>query len=369
MFNQEDLRELAAYRFDAPVLSVYLNVDPTDRSRDEYRLVLRQLLKQAEDTAASEDIEAVSAFFDHEYDWSGRGIVVFSCREEDFWRDYSLAIPVSSGVTVAHRPYISPLAELVDAYGSYAVAVVDRKQLRLFFFDLGELRATRDFVGEDVRKLKRGRGSSGGHGRRGGAPISSQHEEEVVRRNVRDAVEEIQAFCHRHEPQRLILAGADRTVAQFQEALPRHLQDRVMGAFSADMNATEPEIREYSLEILHQVEEERKESLVTAVFTAAAKGENGVIRLADTLGAAHEGRIQTLVIDRDYHKPGYQCRNCAYITDQALGKCPFCGGDFMEISDAAEALVTKVIEDGGEVEVVDDHPKVKEFGVGALLRY
>jgi rubrerythrin len=369
MFNQEDLRELAAYRFDAPVLSVYLNVDPTDRSRDEYRLELRQLLKQVEGIAASEDIDAVGAFFDHEYDWSGRGIVVFSCKEEDFWRDYSLAIPVAPGVTVAHRPYISPLAELVDAYGSYAVAVVDRRQLRLFFFDLGELRATRDFVGEDVRKLKRGRGSSGGHGRRGGAPISSQHEEEVVRRNIRDAVAEVEAFCRRHEPRRLIIAGADRTIAQFHEALPKYLQDKVMGTFSADLNATEPEIRERSLEILHRVEEERKEALVNAVFTAAAKGENGVIRLADTLGAAHEGRIQTLVIDRDYHESGYQCRNCAYITDHALEKCPFCGGEFVEIPDAAEALVTKVIEEGGEVEVVDDHPKVKAFGVGALLRY
>jgi rubrerythrin len=172
-----------------------------------------------------------------------------------------------------------------------------------------------------------------------------------------------------HKPRRLIVAGADRTVAQFQEALPKHLQDKVMGTFSADMNATEPEIREASLEILHRVEEERKELLVNAVFTAAAKGGNGVIRLADTLGAAHEGRIQTLVIDRDYHEPGYQCRNCAYITDQALEKCPFCGGEFREITDAAEALVTKVIEDGGDVEVVDDHPKAREFGVGALLRY
>jgi len=118
------------------------------------------------------------------------------------------------------------------------------------------------------------------------------------------------------------------------------------------------------------VEKEREAALVEAVFTAAAKGRGGVIRLADTLGAAHEGRIQTLLVARDYHQPGYQCRNCAYITDQSLEVCPFCGGEFAEIPDAAaEALVTKVIEDGGKVEVVDDHPKVAEFGVGALLRY
>ena len=369
MFDREGLRELATYRADAPVLSVYLNVDPTDRSRDEYRIELRQLLKEAEGLGAREDMEAVEAFFEHEYDWSGRGVVVFSCKEEDFWHAYSLAISVSSGVTVAHRPYISPLAELLDAYGSYAVALVDRRQVRLFHFDLGELRATDEFVGEDVRKLKRGRGSSGGHGRRGGAPISSQHEVEVVKRNIRDAVDKIEAFCHRYQPERLIIAGADGTVAQFLDELPKHLQDRVIGTFGADLNASEPTIRDRSLEIIEQVEEDRKRSLVNAVFTAAAKGENGVIRLADTLGAAHEGRVQTLVIDRHYHEPGYQCEHCGYITDHALKKCPFCGGDFVEIPDAAEALVTRVIEDGGEVEVVEGNPKAELFGVGALLRY
>jgi predicted RNase H-like nuclease len=49
--------------------------------------------------------------------------------------------------------------------------------------------------------------------------------------------------------------------------------------------------------------------------------------------------------------------------------CPFCNGKFAEITDAAEALVTQVIEDGGQVEVIDNHPKIDEFGVGALLRY
>lgn len=369
MFNQEDLRELAAFSFETPVLSVYLNVDPTDRTRDEYRLELRQLLKEVEGVAAEEDIEAIEAFFDHEYDWSGRGAVVFSCQEKGFWRTYSLAIPVSSGVTVASRPYIKPLAELADAYGSYAVAVVDRRQTRMFSFDLGQLRATDEFVGEDVRKVKRGRGSSGGHGRRGGAPISSQHEKEVVKRNVRDAAGAVQRFCDRHDAQRLIVAGSDDMVARLQEALPKHLQDRVIGSFSADMNAPESEIRDLSLEVLEQVEEARKEAIVEAVFTAAAKGGNGVIRLADTLGAAHEGRIQTLVIDRHYHQPGYRCQHCSYITDHNLEKCPFCGGDFVEIPDAAEALVTKVIEEGGEVEVVEDNPKAQKFGVGALLRY
>lgn len=367
MFKQEDLRELAAYQAQTPVLSVYLNVDPTEHTTDEYKLALRQMLKQAGRLAAPEHIAAVERFFDHEYNWSGRGVIIFS--GEGFWRTYSLAVPVVSGVTVTRKPYIWPLAALVDAYGIYVVAQVDRLGVRLLLFEMGELQIRDEYVGEEVRKLKKGRGSSGGAGRRGGAPISSRREEEVAQRNIREAAKATDQFWRQHKPQRLIVAGTDPMVAQFREALPKALQDKIIGSFSADMNAPEPEIRDRSLKILQQVEEERKMALVEAVFTAAAKGRGGVIRLADTLGAAHEGRIQTLVIARDYHQPGYQCCNCAYITDQPLEVCPFCGGEFTEIPDAPEALVTQVIEDGGKVEVVDDHPKIAEFGVGALLRY
>jgi len=369
VFKQEDLRELAAYRAETPMLSVYLDVDPTERKTDEYKLALRKMLKQAEGSAAAEDIAAVERFFDHEYDWSGRGVVVFSCEKEDFGRTYSLAVPVASGVTVARKPYIWPLTALVDAYGSYAAAHVDRQGVRLMLFEMGELRITDGYLGEEVRKLKKGRGSSGGAGRRGGAPVSSRREDEVAQRNIRDAVKTTDLFCRKHKPQRLIIVGADPMIAHFREALPKRLQEQVIGSFSADMSASEPEIRERSLEILQRVEKERESALVDAVFTEAAKGQRGVIRLADTLGAAREGRIQTLVIARDYHEPGYQCQHCAYLTDQALDGCPFCGGEFAEIPDAAEALVTKVIEDGGRVEVVNEHPKIAKFGVGALLRY
>jgi hypothetical protein len=369
VFTTQDLKELAAIECATPVLSVYLNVDPREQTTDEYRLELRRLLKHVSDAAPAADLAAVVRYFEHEYDWSGRGIAVFSCAAQPFWRAYSLAVPVASGATVARKPYIWPLAALLDAFDSYAVALVDRQETRLFLFGMGELISDAAFAGEEVRRLKRGRGSSGGPGRRGGAPVSGRHEEEVALRNIREAAKAASRFWQRHRPQRLVLAGADPTVAQFREELPKSIRDREIGAFSADITASEAEIRERSLEILQRAEEQRKASLVDAVFTAAAKGRGGAIRLADTLGVAHEGRVETLVVARDFHRSGYQCRNCGYITDQKLPICPFCGGEFAEIPDAAEALVTKVIEDGGKVEVIDDHPRIAEFGVGALLRY
>ena len=188
-------------------------------------------------------------------------------------------------------------------------------------------------------------------------------------RNLRAAAKATLRFLRRHRPQRLILAGTEPTVAQFRDLLPKATQERVIGTLGIGPGATEPEIKARSLEVLQQVEEERKAAIVEAVFTAAAKGREGIVGLDETLSAAHEGRIRTLVIDRHYHAPGYRCDHCGYLTTQKPTTCPFCGGTFVEIPDAAEAVVTKVIEEGGEIEVVDGHPKLEQAGVGALLRY
>jgi len=369
MIDERELRKLAKFQSDTPVLSVYLNVDPTKQTTDEYLLRLRHMLESVEEQAASEDIEAVQQYFEHEYDWSGRGVVVFSCAEADFWRTYSLAVPVASGVTIARRPYLSPLVALMDAYGQYAVALVDRQGVELFLFQLGELVDEQTFEGREVRKLKKGRGSSGGPGRRGGAPVSGRREEEMALRNLREAVQATQRFYRRHKPQRLILAGAEPTVAQFRDLLPKRLQEDAAGPLGIDPGATGPEVRERSLEFLQEVERKREEALVETVFTAAAKGREGVIGLDETLSLAHEGRIRTLVVDRDFHAPGYRCTQCGYLTTQKLETCPFCGGSFVEIPDAAEAAVTKVIEEGGDIEVIDDSPQLEKAGIGALLRY
>ncbi len=95
---------------------------------------------------------------------------------------------------------------------------------------------------------------------------------------------------------------------------------------------------------------------------------NGVVGLDETLSMANEGRVQVLLVERDYHQPGYQCTGCGYLTTQQLDKCLFCGSEFTEIPDAVEAVVTQVVDKGGNVEVVDEE-KMEDARIGALLRY
>ena len=159
MFSRKDLRDLAQYRSTGPVLTLYLDTDPTNRTTDEYKLALRQLLKQVEGRAAADDIAAVERFVDFEYDWKGRGIVVFSCDADSYWQQYSLTVPVESRAMVSEKPYITPLAGLWDTYGRFVVVMVDRQGARLLLFQMGEVVNEDGVMGEEVRRQKRGRGN------------------------------------------------------------------------------------------------------------------------------------------------------------------------------------------------------------------
>jgi rubrerythrin len=367
MFDERALKELASIETGGPILSVYLNVDPTQRTADEYKLKLREILKQVEDQVDAEDIEAIKRYLEFDYDWSGRGLVIFSRQAEDVWDVYPLAVPVRSAAIAAPRPYISPLVELDGLYGHYAIALVDRQNGKFFEFQMGELADRKEIVGEDIHHTRKGRGSSV-VGMRGGAPASGRHEAELVQRNLKEFAAALAKFCDKREIRHLLVGGSDTTVSQFLDVLPQALEEKVIGTFSSDMEAGDVELREHSYEILEEREEERHQKIADAVVTSAAKGMNGVVGLDQTLSVANEGRVQVLVVERDYHESGYRCTGCGYLTTQQLDKCVFCGSEFEEIPDAAEAVVAQVVDKGGTVEVVDAGT-MEDARIGALLRY
>lgn len=367
MFDEKILRELASIQTKGPILSVYLDVDPVQQASEAYKLKLREMLKQVEGIADGADVDAVRHYIDYAYDWSGRSLVLFSRQDEDIWYAFPLVVPVRSSVLVANKPYVSPLIELNGLYGHYAVALVDRQGGRFFLFEMGELVIEEAATGELVRHTRKGRGSSV-VGMRGGAGFSGRKEAEVVQRNIKDTANAFSEFCEKHHPRQVLLAGSDRTLAQFQDLITSKLGGMVVGTFSSDMDATETQIREQSFAMIQEIGANRHKELVNTVRTSAAKGMNGVVGLDNTLTIANEGRVQVLITARDYHAPGFRCKGCGYLTTQQLEKCLFCGGQFEEIPDAVEAVVAQVVEKGGTAEILDDE-QMDQMQIGALLRY
>ncbi|MFN7035617.1 MAG: hypothetical protein ACK4SN_04550 [Bellilinea sp.] len=366
MLAERELRELLQFVSPDPVLSVYLNTDPSAGNSDGYRLRLRNMLKGVN---LPDDVAAIENYFQWEYDWSGKGVVLFSCAPQKFFRVYPLAIPVPDVVHISDRPSVRVLADLLDSYGGYGVVLVDKQGARLFFFHLGELREQEGVVGEAVKRVKRG-GASTVPGSLGGIAGRTRHMEEVIERNMKDSVEFAVQFFEANRVRRILLGGSDENVAQFRSLLPKAWQSLVVGNFPMNMNAGHAEVLAKAMEIGQKAEQRREELLIEELITRAAKNSGAVTGLEATLEAVSGERVSTLVVAQGFQQSAYRCTNCGYLTAKTLNACPVCSAEVREIPDAVDFAISRTMRGGGDVEVIHASDQLIRAGqIGAFLRY
>jgi len=366
MITETNLQELLGFKSQHPVLSLYLNTDPSQGNADVYQLNLRNMLK---DIDLEADVAAVERYFTREFDWTGRSVAVFSCAPAGFFRAYPLALPVTSRIRIGEHPHVKPLADLLDSFGAYGVVLIDKQGARVFYFHLGELLEQEGVMGEEVRHTKRG-GASTFPGRRGGIAGQTHYEDEVADRNMKEIINFATHFFKEYNIRRVAIGGTDDNVALFRSLLPKSWQSLVVGTFHMNMLASTDEILARAMDLGNQAEVHQEERLLNRVVTAAAKGKGAVLGLEGTLGAVHEGRIQMLILQHGHRAAGYRCQGCSYLTAEKLDTCPFCGGKFTHIPDAVEMAVHDVMHAGGDVEILQHPHNIKGFeNIGALLRY
>ncbi|MCB8982294.1 MAG: hypothetical protein H6659_00550 [Ardenticatenaceae bacterium] len=368
MFNQEQLQELLSYDSGGhQVVSIYLDTDSTTEPIEAVKLRVRGMLKEAQLNQV-EEVNAIEKYLDHTYDWTKPGLAMFANHDGTFFRAYPTAVSFRNRLRLGPKPYVKPLAHLLDHYAHFGVILVDRVGARFFEYHLGELQASNGFMGEDVQKIKKGGGSSAVVGMRGGGG-GARREDEVVQRNLRDSAEAANDFFSRRPIRRLFLGGTSETVAQFRDYLPKKLQSCLAGTFNIAMNAGEHEVRQHALDLLAEANAEREHKLVEKLLDLHASGGNGVIGLDDTLQAISDKRVQNLIISDGFRAPGYSHPESGFVVAN-LARSPLSEQDLREVEDVVDTAVAYTMTQGGHVEIITDNPALEEAGrIGAILRY
>lgn len=365
MFSETDLRELVNYHAKSTVLSVYLNTDPTIGNADSYRLRLRNMLKSVD---LDDDVKRVEQYFKTEYDWLGKSVAIFSNSEEDFFRVFSLAVPVADLINVGVRPNLRPLVSLLDNYGGYGVVLVDKQGARLFHFHLGELKEQQGILGDNVRQSKGG--GSALPGMRGGISTQSRTMDETVERNMRESVEFATKFFQDKHIRRILLSGTEDNIALFRSYLSKSWQSLIVGTFAIGMTAAPLEVLEKAMEIGHEAEISREKGLVERLITTFEKHGPAEVGLEPTLKMVSEGRVQMLVVHRGFRKEGFRCPDCGIITTMPDEACEACSQPKQPVEDIVALGVSVVLENNGELEFVQNNTDLQSVGsIGAFLRY
>ena len=94
---------------------------------------------------------------------------------------------------------------------------------------------------------------------------------------------------------------------------------------------------------------------LAAESLADSAGALTAIGLPACLAAVNAGAVETLVVPYDGLVPGYECGRCGAL-GLAADCCPDWGTAALPVPDLIEEMVSRTLEDGGQVLVVHDAP-------------
>jgi hypothetical protein len=104
------------------VLSAYLPLDTAEHRQLAYDNFLKLAQRRMEECGSwddcrerlGEDIEIVGLYLKSNGHRQNRGLAIFSCATELFWRAYPLPVPVSAKVSVGPHFDLEPLKQVVE---------------------------------------------------------------------------------------------------------------------------------------------------------------------------------------------------------------------------------------------------------------
>jgi len=381
MITREQIHELAQFEDQsACALSFYFQpTPPRNKAHKEEAILTKDLAREAlRHLEGKSKIESESARADLDrivrlsQDLRGNGLrgahakAVFACSAQGFWREYDLPAQLSATqLTVNRHFHLKPLAQLLGAFPSLGIVLLDRHRARLFDLRLGELTERMDFLHPVSR---RGRsdgfgGYDGGHAQRRVAD-EALHHFKFIAEFLKDALEKGMF-------EKWIVGCQDLHWSQFEPQLHPYVAQKLLGRFTAELaHAKNEEIRSQAEKIFAAAQEKHCREAVDETLNQARHNNRGVTGLRRVLHSLELGEVQTLLVGQNYHAQAVECAGCGHLDAHLVSLCPVCGRETREIVDVGEAILPRVIQHNIELFYVKDDPEFDQIGnIAALLRY
>lgn len=365
--------QLLGWRPEQGVLSLYVRVDPGDRSQ-AWRAEVRNGLSEAIGAAGADDhllrkaLEATAARLQHELvDEERRGehrgligfVEVSATEAEERW--YGTQIPPRrTEVHLGPVAHVHQLLELLDDGAPLGAAAVSSERVRLLDWRLGRAEQLHDweleYFGEDWKERKAQRPRDPARGEAVSSSGRDQYDQRLEANRERFAEQTgrlAQGESRKRGWRRAVVFGDARYARKFSEGFD---SDLPMVHIDADLASEPPTSIEQHIEkALPRLNRSRETELIARIKEAAYAEGRSSLGVQETLQALGEGRVEHLVYDagRDYADIGI-------------------GPDDEDGLPVVERMVALALSTGAAVTPVEGESAEaldEQGGVAALLRY
>ena len=291
-----------------------------------------------------------------------RGRVIFASASSSFFVAYRLGVEPERKLVLDNSPFILPLMEMRDDYEDYGIILMDSDEARVYSVRSKTLEQVRSSSIDLMNRHKKGG--------------MSQKRFNRLRRGAIDAfisqiVEDLEGLEGLEEMRGLVVAGPGSVKKQLVDALPKHLQGKVIGMVDVSIEIPPDQLLAHGEEIASAHEREGEMQAIGELRRAIFKEELAAIGVNEVRDALLQGRVETLLVSKDLSIPGWICEDCKHILTGGGGpsSCPDCGGttsgaeivnELMELAERTDAKVENVSGSDFLVSI---------GGLGAVLRY
>jgi peptide chain release factor subunit 1 len=373
----ETLRRLASFRAERGcAISMYVNLDPSEATTaGDVATRVNSLLDQGERSAGASreglghdqrvglktDFERIRSFFDTDFDREGmRGFALFVAGLDGAWSTVESPMPVKDAICVGPDFLIAPLVPLAAEPDGTIVVHVSREQGRVYRLQNGRLEEVADRSEEQPY----------GHHDQGGWSQAryARHVDKLVADHLKTVADELELERRAGAP-KIVLVCGEETRTEFLDMLSKEARAAVVGWTTADAHAGPVELSEAVTPVLEQARAEDEGAVVERWREEAGRGGRAASGWRDTLDAASDARVATLLYELGATREGYECPQCGRVS-ATNGACPLDGTTMDPRPDALDLAVHQTLGHGGTaLPLRHRHDLEPVEGVGALLRF
>ncbi|WP_214370847.1 hypothetical protein [Pseudonocardia sp. H11422] len=374
MLTVDTLQRITRFTGDGlPVLSVYVRVDPANRSdyHSQVGSLLHQMRAAADDPDLSheaavslrDDIAAIKAAAEQPQP-DALAVAYFCCSGRGLFEQVELPRPVRERIVVDETPWVLPMTLVLEEYHRLRIAIVDRGTAHFWELFQNELEDRGRLRDKTLRKPDYAYGDREYETRNKVETLARKH----YRKVVDHLAEEVRGGAF----DLLAVGGHHEELPEFVDFFPRELRERLAGTFQVDphtANANRGTIKEHGQAILDKWERAEEERLVAETYERRAMRWPAAIGLPECLWGATTAAIDLLLVQEGAEAPGVICDDSGWLA-QVGDTCPICGKQTRKTPDIVDELVQAVMDESASVEhVLVERTQLESDLVAAKLRF
>jgi peptide subunit release factor 1 (eRF1) len=371
------VRRLTREQPDGKVLSVYLNLDPSEFAtaparRTQVNSALNEALAAVEElepptrSALGANLEDIRAFLEEEGDWAtgAHGVAVFSRADGEVFDVVKLPEAVDTAVFLDDAPHVRPLVEMLEAAAGerWCVALVNRRGARIFLGGPSRLRESEE-MDDPVH---------GAHQQGGWSQARYQRAiEEGVDDHLDHACERLLGLHTAGRFDRLVVGATEelwpRIAQKLQPAIDVEDVDRI--DVDTQSNVGVGELQDALRPLAEARAARREEDAIERLQAELGSGGRGAAGIGPVLDALNQARLGTLLVESGFDRPGAWCPRCGWLGVSAPPACPVDQNPVEETGSIVEKAIERTAELSGDCLVVQGEGLSEIGGIAALLRF